>query len=111
MGVLVRLAPPAALSRLVEAFWYFDGEAEAPSRSPLERALPTGRTNLVFRLSGPPVRVFDGIDDRVGRAFGHSVVSGVRSSFYVRDTSAPSTSASSTASAAGGCVIPSAMSG
>jgi AraC-like DNA-binding protein len=90
--MLVRLAPSAALSHVVEAFWSFDGEAEAPRRSTLERALPTGRTNLVIRTSGPPVRVLEGVDDRVGRVFGHSVVSGVRTSFYVRDTSAASSS-------------------
>ena len=90
--MLVRLTPPAALSHIVEAFWSFDGEAEAPRRSKLERALPTGRTNLVIRTSGPPVRVLEGVDDRAGQVFGHSVVSGVRTSFYVRDTSAAASS-------------------
>jgi AraC-like DNA-binding protein len=90
--MVVRLAPPAALSPFVEAFWSFDGDLESRRRSAIERALPTGRTNLVIRTSGPPVRVLDGVDDRVGRVFGHAVVSGVRTSFYVRDTSAASSS-------------------
>jgi AraC-like DNA-binding protein len=89
--VLVRLPPPPELSRVVEAFWSFDGAGDRVGEpSPRERALPTGRTNLVFRLSGPPIRVFEGPEDLVGREFGYAVSSGSRSAAYVRDTSSPS---------------------
>jgi AraC-like DNA-binding protein len=55
-----------------------------------ELVLPTGAMHLVFRVSGAPLRLFDRVDDAVGRVVGHAVVGGARDSFYVRDVSTPS---------------------
>jgi len=52
-----------------------------------EHVLPTGGTHLVFRLSDSPLRIFRGVEDACGQTFGHAIVGGVRSTFYVRDIS------------------------
>jgi AraC-like DNA-binding protein len=44
---------------------------------------------LVVRLSDDPLRVYDRIDDAVGRSFPHAVVGGARASVYLCDASAP----------------------
>ncbi|MCI0586067.1 MAG: AraC family transcriptional regulator [Planctomycetes bacterium] len=89
--MLLRRAPHSALAPFVERLWHFDeiGDVGSP-RFPRERALPTGSTTLVFRLSPEPIRLFEDARDEVGRTYGHSVVAGARSSFHLRDTSAPS---------------------
>jgi len=92
VAMLLRRTPTRALAPFVESLWYFDDTADGASRAVRERALPTGSTNLVFRLSSEPVRVFEGVDDEVGNTFGHAVISGARESYYVRDTSRPSSS-------------------
>jgi AraC-like DNA-binding protein len=51
--------------------------------------LPSGSVHVVFRLSGPPLRVFDGPGDCSGRTVGTAVVGGARSAYYVRDVSEP----------------------
>ena len=92
-GMLLRRPPPPALAPFVESLWYLDDtRGDHHDRPARERALPTGSTNLVFRLSSEPVRVFAGMEDGVGAIFGHAVISGVRSSYYVRDTRHPSCS-------------------
>jgi len=58
----------------------------------LEHSLPTGHMHLVVRLSEEPVRLFDQSPDLLPRAFGHAVVGGVRSSFYVKEMPATVTS-------------------
>src|SRR5262245_31981626 len=91
--MLVHRPPSRALAPFVERFWYSDGLAEAGSlRAPRGLALPTGGMDLVLRLAGDPIRVFEGPQDRLGLSYGFATISGVRSSFYVRDTSSPSRS-------------------
>ncbi len=93
LPVLLHRPPTRPLASFVERLWYFDNRAEPGSeRFPRERALPTGSMDLVFRLSEEPVRVFAGLGDLEGSTFGHAVISGVRSSFHVRDTSRPTCS-------------------
>jgi AraC-like DNA-binding protein len=41
--------------------------------------------HLVFRLSGPAVRLFESDADPVGRDFGHAIVSGARSRYWVKE--------------------------
>ncbi len=57
-----------------------------------EHVLPTGQMHLVFRLSGGPLRLYDGPADLEGRAIGCALVGGARSSHYVRDVSTPGAS-------------------
>lgn len=62
------------------------GEAHAPAR---EHVLPTGLMHLVFRLSGPAVRIYDGAADSEGRQLGHALVGGPRAGFYAKEAAAP----------------------
>src|SRR5262245_31814873 len=91
--MLLHRTPARALALFVERLWFFDDTADrrAP-RAARERALPTGSMDLVFRLSREPVRVFADAADERGSTFGHAVVCGARSSWFVRDTSHPSCS-------------------
>jgi AraC-like DNA-binding protein len=84
---MLLLRARAALAPFVECLWYSD-DTDAP-RAARERALPTGCTNLVFRLGDQAIRVFAGPDDARGSTFGLAAVSGVRSTFYLRDTTRP----------------------
>jgi AraC-like DNA-binding protein len=90
--MLLQRPPVRALAPFVERLWHFDDHDDGRSRAARERALPTGKANLVLRLSSEPVRVFAGLDDADGRTFGHAVLSGARASYYLRDTSHPSCS-------------------
>ena len=65
------------------------GAKAAPAR---EHVLPTGMMHLVFRLSGPSVRIFGSAADGEGRQLGHTLVGGPRAVFYAKDVSAPSPS-------------------
>lgn len=57
-----------------------------------EHVLPTGAMHLVFRLSGPPLRLFRDGEDNFGEALGYAIVGGARSAFYARDVSVPARS-------------------
>lgn len=67
--------------------------ASAPEGTPdtrtgaREHVLPTGGMHLVFRLSGPPLRLFDDTCDLRGHTVGHAIVGGARAAFYLRDVS------------------------
>lgn len=52
-----------------------------------EHVLPTGGMHLVFRLGGPPLRLFRDDTDAHGFTVGHAVVGGTRCAFFVRDVS------------------------
>jgi AraC-like DNA-binding protein len=54
-----------------------------------EHVLPTGAVHVVFRLSGPALRLYDGPDDRAGRVIGRAIVGGARAGYYVRDVAEP----------------------
>ena len=85
-------APHPLLARFVKTAWASlpaTAEAKAPAR---EHVLPTGLMHLVFRLSGPAVRIFDSATDSEGRQLGHTLVGGPRAGFYAKDVSAPSPS-------------------
>ena len=82
-------APHPLLARFIKTAWVSQpaaGEAQ-PAR---EHVLPTGLMHLVFRLSGPGVRIFDNAGDGCGRVLGHALVGGPRAGFYAKDVGAPS---------------------
>ena len=82
-------APP--LRRFVSTVWA-TGATPPASLAPREHVLPTGAMHLVFRLSGPPLRLFRDSTDGVGSTLGHAIVGGARSAFYARDVSVPTRS-------------------
>jgi len=80
----------ARLRPFVQALWAVEpGPGALVRPGAREHVLPTGAMHLVFRLSGPPLRLFDGPQDVAGRSVGHALVGGPRERFYVRDISQP----------------------
>nr|WP_241026990.1 AraC family transcriptional regulator [Variovorax sp. RKNM96] len=67
--------------------------ASSPDGVPTERpgarehVLPTGGMHLVFRLSGPPLKLFGGPDDMRGQTCDYAIVGGARAASYMRDVS------------------------
>lgn len=75
-------APP--LRAFVKSLWVSAPASTRAAASTHEHVMPSGEMHLVFRLSGPPVLLFDG--PATGpHALGHAVVGGARSTFYVKD--------------------------
>lgn len=80
--------PPPHLQPFVKLLW-----ASSPDGAPTERpgarehVLPTGGMHLVFRLSGPPLKLFGGPDDMRGQTCGYTIVGGARAASYMRDVS------------------------
>lgn len=84
---LSRPAPPH-LRPFVKLLWASAPEGMAAERpGAREHVLPTGGMHLVFRLSGPPLKLFGGHGDVQGHTCGHAIVGGARSGFYMRDVS------------------------
>jgi hypothetical protein len=89
-GASIRRAPIPALRPFIKLIWASD--EKAPQRliqTDRERLLPTGSMHLVFRLCDRPIRIFETIDDYVGRNFRFGVVGGIRSGFYVKEMPGP----------------------
>lgn len=84
---LTRLAPPH-LRPFVRLMWASSPEG-TPGEQPgaREHVLPTGGMHLVFRLSGPSLRLFRDDADAQGFTVGYAMVGGTRSAFFVRDVS------------------------
>jgi hypothetical protein len=92
--MLVTRLPCPVLRPFVRTLWAADPEPGQRSvDGAREHVLPTGDMHIAFRLSGPPLQVFDSTEDRTGHSFGYAVVGGARSVHYARDTSAPGHSA------------------
>jgi AraC-like DNA-binding protein len=85
MAAITR-TPRAALRPFVRVVWVSDERDAAGER---ERMLGSGATNLVFRLCGPPVRLYGDPTDPAATTIGHAVVGGARATFYLRDTPRP----------------------
>ncbi len=86
----IQRAPGSLLRPFVRTLWVSEGDrGSATGAVQREHVLPTGGAHIVFRLAGPPLRLFDGPHDGVGRTIGTAIVGGPRSSFYVRDVSEP----------------------
>ncbi|MBT2321475.1 AraC family transcriptional regulator [Variovorax paradoxus] len=84
--MLLTRAPGPWLRPYVRTMWAME-PAAASSQALREHVLPTGDMHLVFRLSGPPLRLFAGAADDTGYTVGHAIVGGARSAFYARDVS------------------------
>lgn len=84
-------APHPELAPFVQSVWISAPTAESGFAEPgREHVLPTGLMHLVFRLSGPAVKVFRNAADVTGQALGHAVVGGARSAFYAKQVPKPS---------------------
>lgn len=80
--------PPPHLQPFIKLLWASTPDS-APAKRPgaREHVLPTGGMHLVFRLSGPPLRLFGDPDDVRGQTCGYAIVGGARAAFYMRDVS------------------------
>ncbi|MDM0048040.1 AraC family transcriptional regulator [Variovorax sp. J22R115] len=88
--MLLTRVPRPSLRPFVRSMWAADPGpvgAAAGEASLREHVLPTGDMHLVFRLSGPPLRLFVDAVDSVGYTVGYAIVGGARSAFYARDVS------------------------
>lgn len=85
-------APNSVLGPFVDLVWATDGRQIAPAASGRELVLPTGKIHIVFRLDGPPLRLFRDEDDDHGTSVGSSVIGGARARPYLRDVSVPAES-------------------
>lgn len=74
-------APRPELATYVEKVWC----GESGAGFDLEHVLPSGGMHVVFRLSGPAVRI-------EGKDFGYALVGGARSGYYVKDVRAAASS-------------------
>jgi AraC-like DNA-binding protein len=84
-------APHPLLARFVKTAWISQPAAVTACPVPArEHVLPTGLMHLVFRLSGPGVRIFDNAADGKGRPLGQALVGGPRAGFYAKDIGTPS---------------------
>jgi AraC-like DNA-binding protein len=81
--------PGPALRPYVEALWAADADGSSPAEARRELVLPTGAVHLAIRVSDAPLRIFDAIEQPVGRDVAHALVGGARTSYYVRDVSRP----------------------
>ncbi|MGF1471466.1 MAG: DUF6597 domain-containing transcriptional factor [Rubrobacteraceae bacterium] len=75
--------PGPPLSDFVKLFWFYEGY-DPPHA--MERILPTGTADLVINLRDGPLKVYDPWDTGRFRRFGHSLISGPHSDFFVIDT-------------------------
>lgn len=89
-SIHMQRAPHPTLARFIQSVW-ISAPAAGPTTGPgREHVMPTGLMHLVFRLSGPAVKIFRNAGDETGEALGHAVVGGTRSVFYAKDIAAPS---------------------
>lgn len=76
--------PPLPLGRFVQCFWYW--ETAAPLTHTHERLLPTGEATIIFNLRDDGIRIYKSDDISRYETYGHSVISGAGSSYFVIDT-------------------------
>jgi len=67
----------------VRCFWYSDG---GPQTHTKERLLPNGEPTIVFSLRDDPIRIYDGEEPRRPSYYGHAILSGARTNYFVIDT-------------------------
>lgn len=78
--------PPMPLSLFVDHFWYIENYNPSHSR---ELALPDGSVDVIIDLGEDKIRLFDGNQREL--VFGHSILCGPHSEYFVIDTSREST--------------------
>ena len=80
----IRYSPPPPLGRFVQCFWYWDGIPEGTHT--YERLMPNGEATIVFNLLDSPIRIYHPDDVSRFDTYGHAVLSGARTSYFVIGT-------------------------
>ena len=87
----VKRLPIPVLRPFVTLVW--DSDQAASSGQPLrEHLLPSGAMHLVFRLTDCQLCIFDAPDTPQPQRIGGSIIGGIRSRFYIRESFGPSRS-------------------
>jgi AraC-like DNA-binding protein len=81
------ITPSAALKPFVSQLWV-SRSADVPGGA-REHVLPTGQMHLVFRLDGPPLRIFGKGSTADGDVIREPVVGGLRTGYYAKEVGAP----------------------
>jgi AraC-like DNA-binding protein len=81
------IVPRPALRPFIGQLWASTSTAQATGAR--EHVLPTGQMHMVFRLSGPVLRIYADAADMVGNAIATPVLGGARSSFYIKEVAGP----------------------
>lgn len=79
--------PSARLRPFASKLWWSASPGQAAGAR--ECVLPTGHMHLVFRLDGPPLRVYADHNDMHGSVIGEPVIGGAHTRYYVKDVGAP----------------------
>ena len=87
IATTLQLIPSPELQPFVQQLWW--NKTPGNPKGSREHVLPTGQMHLVFRLSGPALRVFKDNHDLEGQIMRDPVVGGTRSSFYVKELGEP----------------------
>ena len=80
----LRYKPPSPLGHFVECFWYWEGIPEGTHTH--ERLMPNGEATIVFNLKDTPIRIYRSDDLRRFDTYGHAVLSGARTNYFVIGT-------------------------
>ena len=80
----LRYKPPSPLGQFVECFWYWEGVPEGTHTH--ERLMPNGEATIVFNLKDTPIRIYRSDDLRRFDTYGHAVLSGARTNYFVIGT-------------------------
>lgn len=76
--------PPSPLGQFVKCFWYWEGIPEGTHTH--ERLMPNGEATIVFNLKETPIRIYRSEDISRFDTYGHAVLSGARTNYFVIDT-------------------------
>jgi AraC-like DNA-binding protein len=76
--------PQPPLSRFVQCFWYW--EITEPPAHAYERLLPNGEPTIIFNLREDAIRIYHSEDISRFNTYGHAVLSGAHSNYFVIDT-------------------------
>jgi AraC-like DNA-binding protein len=79
-----RYTPPPPLEKFVQCLWYWDVDAR-PAHTH-ERLLPNGEPAIIFNLRNDAIRIYDSDDVSRYHTYGHAVLSGAHSNYFVIDT-------------------------
>ncbi len=79
----LRYAPPPPLGHFVQCFWYWEGVPEGTHTH--ERLMPNGEATIVFNLLDTPIRIYHSDDVSRFSTYGHAVLSGARTNYFVID--------------------------
>ena len=80
----LRYTPPYPLGQFVQCFWYWEGILEGSHTH--ERLMPNGEATIVFNLRDEPIRIYRSDNLQNFDTYGHAVVSGARTHYFVIDT-------------------------